>query len=118
MKSFRLYAWQIKRIRNGGGSAVLDAAVKRWQSGELSKENVIQNDAKYKKRDFVLQIYSVRKSYPYSSSEMRDILTSHFAKPINFMDEICALDQEISAMMGEYSGIIAFDHATGKAIEV
>jgi hypothetical protein len=118
MKSFRLYAWQIKRIRNGGGSAVLDAAVQRWQSGELSKINVIQNADKKEKCDNVLQVYSVRRSYPYTSAEMREILSAHFAKPINFMDEIYALDREISAMMGEYSGIIAFDHATGKAIEV
>lgn len=119
MKSYRLYAWQIKRLKDGGGSAVLDAAVKRWRSGETGETDVIQNAVTVKNEQNVLQVFSVRRDYGYTSAEMRAILTAHLiGKPLDYSKEIGDLDREIAAMMGAFSGVVAFDHATGKALEV
>lgn len=97
-----------------------DAAYKRWKAGEL----IIGNPADFTKAVLKGNIGApmvLSKEYEDvpDSDTARAILEAHlFIKPIKLWKEkeLKALDEEIKALMGENSGVVAIDAATGKPI--
>lgn len=97
---------------------VFESAYLRWKAGEL----VIGNPANFTDKVLKGQIGSpfvLSKDYEDipNSETARAILEAHlFIDPIRFDKQIQSLDENIAALMGEYSGAVAIDAATGEKI--
>lgn len=97
---------------------IFESAYKRWKTGELK----IGNPADFTDKVLKGQIgtpFVLSKDYEDipDSETARAILEAHlFIDPIRFDKQIQSLDEDIAALMGEYSGAVAIDAATGEKI--
>ena len=104
MASVKLYASQIKYLRERGGANTLYSALVRYRRGEL-----VTDSCDFAKKSEKLLPYSLHLPITeYTGPQVRAILFASMHHPVNHQREIQTLGDEIDAFFDSFANVEYF----------
>ena len=105
MAAVRLYASQIRYLRERAGVLTLQTALTRYRAGELVTEK-----ADFEQKDEKLLPYSLHRAITdFSAQEIRAILFSAMRNPVNFQKEMETIDEGIKVFLDSFANVPYFE---------